>query len=127
DSFVPLYERNGRDIRKANCFPIGVVEEVSSRRIEHVQDAMSNAITVVSVGRLVDFKKYNHWMIKLVSEMKDAAIDLQYHIYGDGPLEQSLRNFAVQLGVEGQVHFHGVLNYSDFDTTVAEFDVFVGS
>lgn len=127
ESFVSLYERNGRDISEANCFPIGVVEKTPSLSTDYARELTNNIITVVSVGRLVDFKKYNHWMIKLVSEMKDVDIELQYHIYGDGPLEQSLRNFAIQLGVEEQVHFHGVLNYADFDITVAEFDVFVGS
>ncbi len=127
ESLVPLYQQYGRDLSKANCFPIGVVD-VSSGDNKQISYAKSNSLLkIVSVGRLVDFKQYNKWMIELVAELQNSVTPLEYHIYGHGPLDASLRDLAKRLGVVDAVYFHGLLNYADFDTTVAQYDVFVGS
>lgn len=127
ESLVALYQQHGRDLSNANCFPIGVVD-VSSSDISLAFCVKSvSPLKIVSVGRLVDFKQYNKWMIELVAELKNSAMSLEYHIYGNGPLEASLRDLTKRLGVVDAVHFHGLLNYADFDATVAQYDIFVGS
>lgn len=127
EALILLYKKHERDLSSANCFPIGVVD-VIARNEKLVQSSGKNkTLKIVSVGRLVDFKTYNKWMIELVASLKNAAFSIEYHIYGNGPLEASLRKLAKQLGLEDTIHFHGLLNYADFDTTVAQYDVFVGS
>ncbi|WP_460859807.1 glycosyltransferase [Rheinheimera gaetbuli] len=127
ESLVALYQQHGRDLSKANCFPIGVVDVSSSDSRLAFSVKSVSPLQIVSVGRLVDFKQYNKWMIELVAELKSSAMSLEYHIYGNGPLEASLRDLAKRLGVVDAVHFHGLLNYADFDATVAQYDIFVGS
>lgn len=127
ESLVPLYQRGGWDLSKANCFPIGVVDSHSGTNGPAFSPKSNKPLKVVSVGRLVDFKRYNKWMIELAAELKNSALSLEYHIYGNGPIEESLRELAKRLDVENSVYFHGLLNYADFDTTVAQYDLFVGS
>lgn len=127
ESFVNLYLQHGRDLSQANCFPIGVVDQIS---VEKNDTSVSNTpatLKVVSVGRLVNFKMYNSWMIDLTAALAKSGVAIEYHIYGNGPLEQRLKQRVSSLAIDHLVYFHGPLNYADFDTTIKDFDVFIGS
>jgi len=44
--------------------------------------SIERRIKFCSVGRLVDFKKYNLWMLDIVSNLRDKGYNVQYDIYG---------------------------------------------
>lgn len=126
ESFIPMYKKSGVDLNAANFFPIGVIEETGKSELTPVSSEKGK-LKIVSVGRLVDFKKYNKWMIELIPSLNEIGLNIEYHIFGNGPLESELRELAKTLGVENSVIFHGILDYHSFNNTVVNYDIFVGS
>ncbi|MGI2168930.1 hypothetical protein ACROAE_01810 [Shewanella sp. MF05960] len=82
---------------------------------------------ICSVGRLVDFKKYNLWMIDVVNELRVKGVSIQYHVYGDGPLYDEMHEKIKALNLDDSVFQVRSLEYAKFDEIVGDFDLFVGS
>lgn len=83
-------------------------------------------VRVVSVGRLVDFKAYNLGAASIVRACLDRGLEVTWDIFGDGPLQDSVKAEIEANGVTGQVRVMGELDYSSFSATVADYDLFVG-
>lgn len=83
-------------------------------------------VQIVSIGRLVDFKAYNIGASKIVRACRDRGFDVSWDIYGDGPLYNTIKAEIVAFGVDGYVRLMGCLDYSEFSSTVGEYDLFVG-
>lgn len=126
ESFITMYKKSGVDLNAANFFPIGVIEEIGESELTPIS-IEKGKLKIVSVGRLVDFKKYNRWMIELIPSLNDVGLNIEYHIFGNGPLESELRELAKTLDVERSVVFHGLLEYTCFNKTVVNYDLFIGS
>src|SRR5690606_21996600 len=122
DSMIDFY---GKDFFETNLFPLGVIENRSNSAVR--TKTKMNELLIGSVGRLVEFKSYNLWMIDVVNELKKEGVNVCYQIYGDGPLKEDMQHRINELGVSEQVILKGTLNYSDFEKVVSSFDVFVGS
>lgn len=86
----------------------------------------SESIRIVSVGRLVDFKAYNRGAAQVVRACLDRGIHIVWDIYGYGPQEREIERLAVNFGVEQNLRLMGKLDYEEFSTTVAGYDLFVG-
>jgi glycosyltransferase involved in cell wall biosynthesis len=115
----------GNDFSEVNLFPLGVVE---SRKISTFRkEAKRDRLLIGSVGRLVEFKSYNLWMIDVVRRLREEGVDACYHIYGNGPLKEEMQSRIAELGMSEHVKLKGTVNYSDFEAVVDEFDVFIGS
>jgi 1,2-diacylglycerol 3-alpha-glucosyltransferase len=82
---------------------------------------------IVSIGNLEGFKTYNRHMITVVAELQERVPLIAYDIYGCGPLEGELRQYAADLKVDNRVHFRGYMEYSKFREIIADCDLFVGS
>lgn len=75
---------------------------------EHKELFTKDKKNIVTAGRLVD-QKDQKTMIRAFAKVKET-IAARLIILGEGPLEESLRQTARQLGVEADVHFIGFQN-----------------
>lgn len=66
---------------------------------------------LLTVARLVDKKGYDT-VFQSIKVLKDQGIVLDYEIFGEGELKNSLRDLAIQLGIDKQIHFHGAVTQS---------------
>ena len=62
-----------------------------------------NKYYLIAVGRLVKRKGFEY----LIESLKDLPTEIQLLIIGDGPMEQELRNVAIQSGVSDRVSLLG--------------------
>jgi len=88
--------------------------------------SVSGGLRIVSVGRLVAFKGYNHVASDIVRAFRDSGAEVSWDIWGDGPDRELLEDAIQRAGVEDWVQLRGVLPYEDFDTVVAGYDLFIG-
>ncbi|AVU76083.1 hypothetical protein CRX69_13045 [Pseudomonas rhizophila] len=121
---VDLYSKlSGKDFSNVGLFPLGVVEGISTLPSKR----FSPFLNLGSVGRLVDFKSYNLWMLDVVNELRRLGLTVRYDIYGYGPTEETIADKIRDLHLEDIVFLRGSLDYSEFSKIVSEFDIFVGS
>lgn len=98
--------------------------------INHVdatwQPSSKTGLRIVSVGRLVEFKRYNLGAPRIARECLNRGLKVTWDIYGDGPLHSSVKTEIETLGVTNNVRLMGPIEYSDFAEKVADYDLFVG-
>ncbi|MBH0077827.1 hypothetical protein I6F48_20185 [Pseudoalteromonas sp. SWYJ118] len=107
----------------ANTFRLGVVDKKEVK----ISGKLNKPLRIVAIGRLVEFKTYNFYMIDVVKSLVVKGYKVQFDIYGDGPLRQQIQGKIEQLGMAEFVHLNGTLDYSKFDETVMQYDLFIGS
>lgn len=83
-------------------------------------------LRIVSVGRLVPAKSYNRTIPNMVQRLSAMGVAVQWDIWGDGEDFGAIQKEIECLGVEKQVRLMGALEYSKFNETVNEYDLFVG-
>lgn len=88
--------------------------------------ANKNTRKIVSIGRLVDFKTYNFYMLDIVQELLKVYRDVTYHIYGFGPNEIKLKQLISEKGLKDVVFFHGSAKHSEYHSYLENATVFVG-
>ena len=125
DRLPNFYEEFGYDCSRAAIFPLGVYDSESN--YDFSEDTDDSKLKLISIGRLVSFKKYNMWMIDVVNELKEKSIDVVYDIYGDGPILEEIRTKVNKLGLAKNISLKGNLDYSKLGETVSRYDIFVGS
>ncbi|KEQ02850.1 glycosyl transferase family 1 [Pseudorhizobium pelagicum] len=69
---------------------------------------MGNGPVIAALGRLVEVK--DHATLLEAFHALDRNLDCRLAIFGDGPLEASLREHADRLGISGRVLFTGYVN-----------------
>ena len=114
------------DFPSSNTFRMGVVDGncCLSKDIDVIDDGL---LKICSVGRLVAFKSYNLLMLDVVDSLLKDGINVQYDIYGDGPLEGKIKEKIQRLNLTGKVKLKGSIDYSSFNSKVASYDLFIGS
>lgn len=121
-------KRLGVDLSCSPTFRIGVINRPENERANvHIFSKSRNSIKICSVGRLVDFKTYNFWMLDVVFNLREQGCDVIYDIYGEGDMLDKIQRRITELGLEDQVKLQGTLAYNDFDKVVIGYDLFVGS
>jgi glycosyltransferase involved in cell wall biosynthesis len=87
-----------------------------------------NAILIGTLGRLVPIKNHRR-MLAVFSELvrHQPQKDIQLIIGGTGPMENELKGLAKELGIDGRVHFAGLVNdlphfYADIDLALLTSD-----
>lgn len=110
-------------LKNGNVFRLGVVDKKEIDTKIH----RNKTLRVVAVGRLVDFKTYNLFMINVIKELKQDDYNVTFDIYGTGPIEDRMRELIDENKLSDTIKLHGNLNYSEFDQTVEKFDLFIGS
>ncbi|TMP54723.1 glycosyltransferase [Pseudoalteromonas sp. S1612] len=124
DGLINLYSQFfDFDKNNVNIFPLGVID---SGATESNNSKLGDPIRIVSVGRLVNFKAYNLWMVDVVEKLQND-FNIEYHIFGDGPLAQEIKRKIEKHKLNDKIFLKGNIPYSDFKSTVSQYDIFVGS
>ena len=84
------------------------------------------SLKVVSVGRLTDFKQYNLGIPGIIRDCHAAGVEIDWDIYGTGPLADEMIAEITRCGVADHVTMKGSLAYHQMSETVARYDLFVG-
>jgi glycosyltransferase involved in cell wall biosynthesis len=83
-----------------------------------------NPIRIVGVGRLVEQKKFQHFLNVIARLQAVSATDIRVKIVGDGPLRPQLEKRAVELGLKREtLRFAGAL--LDMSAVYREADIFL--
>ena len=119
-----LYIKHKRKkLTDANTFRLGVIDKKDIK----VSGEVNLPIKIVAIGRLVDFKTYNFYMIKVLKNLKTKGFNVQFDIYGDGPLKAQIADEINKAGLSESIHLKGTLDYLKFDETVSNYNLFIGS
>lgn len=113
-------------INDKNVFPLGVIDSKKIEIKKNETKGVENVLRIVSVGRLVNFKTYNLWMIDVVKKL-EGKINVEFHIYGAGPLEQEIKEKIERNNLKNKVFLKGSLSYSELKSTISKYDIFIGS
>ena len=119
-----LYEKHKNiDLSACQTFRLGVVD----KKVLKMEGEMRPPLHMVAVGRLVEFKTYNFYMLDVIKDLGEKGFQVHFDIYGDGPLRQELECKITERGLQDQVRLKGTLDYLQFDEVVAKYDIFIGS
>ena len=81
-----LSECIARDFRASPIVPLGI-DLVRFRSVTRRPARRK----IVSVGRIVDFKTYNFWMLDVIQRLNATEDRFEYHVYGTGQLDAAWR------------------------------------
>jgi len=81
---------------------------------------------IISIGRIVDFKTYNFYMVDIMKSLIKEYPEIEYHIYGFGPLKEKLIERIDKSDCKKNIFYHGKLNYSDMDNVLKDCFCFIG-
>ncbi|WP_217544250.1 glycosyltransferase [Vibrio metschnikovii] len=119
-----LYRKHkNKKLENSTTFRLGVVD----KKNVVLNGTLIPPLKIVAVGRLVEFKTYNFFMVDVVGKLLEQGIDIQFDIYGDGPLKQDVQDKINQAGLQNKIVLKGTLDYSRFDQTIKNYDLFIGS
>lgn len=104
DRLLLLTAVDARKFERAGFNNVGVMHNPLSFYPEHPSDLSRR--TVVSVGRLVDQKRYDRLVDAFVT-VADRHPDWRLRIFGDGPNEDQLRAQITRLGLSDHVELMG--------------------
>lgn len=114
------------EINDKNVFPLGVIESKKNEMQKIETKGVGNVFRIVSVGRLVNFKTYNLWMLDVIKKL-EGKINVEFYIYGTGPLEQDIKEKIERNNLNNKVFLKGSLSYSELKSTISRYDLFIGS
>lgn len=118
-----LYSKHKmKNFCNSNTFSLGVVDK---KEVE-VSGAIGSPVNLVAIGRLVEFKTYNFYMIDVVKSLVNKGYQVKFDIYGNGPLYNELNEKIVSERLSQYITLKGTLNYSKFDEVVSQSDLFIG-
>jgi glycosyltransferase involved in cell wall biosynthesis len=80
--------------------------------------------TIVSVGRLVDYKGFDV-LVRACARLRDAGLPVMCVLVGEGPERRSLQRLAGSLGLEALVRFEGARRQPEVRALLREADLFV--
>ena len=81
-------------------------------------------LKIASVGRLIEFKGFHH-LIAAIALVRARGVTVQLDLMGDGPWRERLENQVKELGLSGQVVFHGSVKIDQMRECYARVDAFV--
>jgi len=120
DKYAQIFKKN---YARSALLPIGV----SLPKVEPDQVRKVSYGRLVSVGNLVNFKKYNEHVIRTVALLSPDYPALRYDIYGDGDQTDRLNGLISELKLDSVVRIHGRIPYSEFRNAVENAMGFIGS
>lgn len=110
----------GRTFENSAIIPIPI--EVNTAAVK----AKSSVKRIISIGRIVNFKRYNFAMIEVMEELLAKGYALEYHIYGEGEEYASLRQAIENSTAQKNIFLHGNLDYSHLAEVLSSGYLFIG-
>src|SRR6266496_787808 len=111
---------NGIDLKR---FPMRNGEPPRPLRSEQPVAALYQAPHIISVGRLVEFKGFEH-LIDACAELARRGFDFACDIIGDGPLCETLRSKIAKLNVSSRINLLGSLSQKAVLEKLRDADIF---
>ncbi len=111
---------NGIDLER---FPMTNGEPPRPPRSEQPVAAPYQAPRVISVGRLVEFKGFEH-LIDACAELARRGFDFACDIIGDGPLRETLRSKIAKLNLSSRINLLGSLSQKAVLEKLRDADIF---
>lgn len=99
--------------------PNGVIRDFSNFN--------KNTIKILSIGRLVDFKGYNIYMMHCVKKLKSEGRNVVWTVVGDGPLMPEMRSFISNNNLTDNIKLCGAVNYNLLEEIYSDADLYVGA
>ncbi|MBE0472281.1 MAG: glycosyltransferase family 4 protein [Methyloprofundus sp.] len=119
-----LYTKNKKmNFDKAQIFRLGVVDK---KQVD-LSGVRNTPLKMVAIGRLVEFKTYNFYMLDVLNLLREKGLLVRFDIYGDGPLKNQIQEKIDKLNLNDLINLKGTLEYSKFDQVVSQYDLFIGS
>ena len=87
-------------------------------------DVDEAAFLVGTAGLLTEQKDHRTLIEAVAIARERVEVDMHLLLAGDGPLEESLREFAAECGIEHSTHFLGFLNRQQVYSLFDELDVY---
>lgn len=88
------------------------------------EPAREGPLRLVSVGRLIEFKGFQH-LIPAMGKLKERGLALELRIIGEGPSREALETQIMQAGLQDEVKLLGVRSQDQIKRELAEAHVFV--
>ena len=88
------------------------------------QSPENSAIKILTVARLTE-KKGLEYSLKAIRHLLNKGFIIEYTIVGDGPLEKQLRDMAIELQLQHQVHFLGKADQNEIVTLYKQSHLFL--
>jgi len=112
----------GVDLFKGKIMPlpVSIVPEVE------ISKRKPKKYKIISIGRITYFKIYIFALLDVIKVLKNQNIEVEYDIYGHGPLETELINKIKLLQLESNVFFKGKLAYNDMAKVLSNAYLFIG-
>lgn len=104
--------------------PIVAVPALSLGRQAISVEANKKTLTISSIARMIPVKGLTY-LLKAISQLLRVRPDLEFRIYGDGPLRQDLIDYATQLGLDWEKIFIGSFKHKELADIMLETDIFV--
>lgn len=79
--------------------------DIRRRSKEFVVDKAERKV-IVTVGRIVEQKRHDR-LLEAIRRLKDSGEDVELRILGTGPLEEKMKAYAHELGIDDSVRFLG--------------------
>jgi len=111
---------NGIDLER---FPMTNGEAPRPPRSEQPVAAPYQAPRIISVGRLVEFKGFEH-LIDACAELARRGFDFACDIIGDGPLRKTLRSKIAKLNLSSRINLLGSLSQKAVLQKLRDADIF---
>src|SRR6266496_3768145 len=111
---------NGIDLKR---FPMTNGEPPRPLRSEQPVAASYQAPRIISVGRLVEFKGFEH-LIDACAELARRGFDFACDIIGDGPLRETLRSKIAKLNLSSRISLLGSLSQNAVLEKLRDADIF---
>lgn len=111
---------NGIDLER---FPITNSEPPRPPRSEQPVAASYQAPRIISVGRLVEFKGFEH-LIDACAELARRGFDFACDIIGDGPLRETLQSKITKLNLSSRINLLGSLSQKAVLEKLRDADIF---
>ena len=108
DGVKDFYQQQmGIDLSGANSFRLGVIDK---KAIE-ISGNISNPLKIVAIGRLVEFKTYNFFMLNVIKKLKNRGVEAIFDVYGEGPDKEKISQKIKKLGLKDNIVLKGSLEY----------------
>lgn len=109
-TLVALSQRQQSIFEQAHAFRCDAVIPLGAERAA-VHD-VERDIDVLGVGSLVEVKRWEEF-INAIAQLKSDRPRLRVQLIGEGALEQQLKSYAAQQGLEGFIEWTGLLPHDE--------------
>jgi 1,2-diacylglycerol 3-alpha-glucosyltransferase len=112
-----------RDFSKSPLIPIMIDNERFKKVVRK-----PNRQKIISIGKIVNFRTYMFQMVDVCCDLRKnhPELEIEYHIYGDGPLQTKLSDYIQIKRADDFVFLKGLLSYDKLETVFTDAFLFIG-